>query len=184
MKTLHELIKQSSSVPPKRIAVAMAGDGPVLEAIAEALKLGIVKPLLYGDRTRIESLAMEKGLSLSDCTLIQSDTPEDSARMAVSAVSEGKADIVMKGLVSTDAFLRAILNKEWGLRTRSVLSHVALFEVPAYHKLLLLTDAAMNVEPDLEQKVHITRNAVRFMEKVVDGPPKIAFLAHSEKVMT
>lgn len=184
MKTLNELIKQSSSVPPKRIAVAMAGDGPVLEAIGEALKLGIVKPMLYGNRKRIEALAEEKGLPLSDCTLIQSETPQDCVRMAVSAVSEKKADIVMKGLVSTDAFLRAILNKEWGLRTRSVLSHVTLFEIPAYHKLLLLTDAAMNVEPDLEQKVHITRNAVRFMEKVVEGIPKIAFLAHSEKVMT
>jgi len=183
MKTLNELVKQVVSLPPKRIAVAMAGDGPVLEAIAEAMKLGIVKPTLYGDREKIESLAAEKGLSLTGCTLIQSQTAEDCARMAVSAVSHGKADIVMKGLVSTDVFLRAILNKEWGLRTNSVLSHVALFEVPAYHKLILLTDAAMNVAPDLEQKVHITRNAIRFMEKIVDGTPKIAFIAHSEKVM-
>ncbi|NOY22908.1 MAG: phosphate butyryltransferase, partial [Acidobacteria bacterium] len=127
MKTLNELIQQASALPPKRIAVAMAGDGPVLKAIAEAMKLGIVKPILYGDRSRIESLAEELGISLSGCTLIQSQTPEDCARMAVSAVSHGKADIVMKGLVSTDVFLRAILNKEWGLRTASVLSHVALF---------------------------------------------------------
>ncbi|NOZ12312.1 MAG: bifunctional enoyl-CoA hydratase/phosphate acetyltransferase [Acidobacteria bacterium] len=183
MKTLNELIKQAASVPPRKIAVAMAGDGPVLEAIAEAMKLGIVKPILYGDRPRIETLAEELGISLSGCTLIQSQTPEDCARMAVSAVSHGKADIVMKGLVSTDVFLRAILNKEWGLRTASVLSHVALFEIPAYHKLILLTDAAMNIAPDLQQKVHITRNAVRFMEKVTDGAPKIAFLAHSEKIM-
>ncbi len=183
MKTLSELTRQAATVPPKRIAVAMAGDGPVLEAIAEALKLGIVKPILYGDRTRIEALAAERGLSLSRCTLIQSGSPEDCARMAVSAVSHGKADIVMKGLVSTDVFLRAILNKEWGLRTNSVLSHVALFEIPAYHKLILLTDAAMNIAPNLEQKIHITRNAIRFMEKIVVDQPKIAFLAHSEKVM-
>jgi len=183
MKSLNELIQQASALPPKRLAVAMAGDGPVLEAIAEAMSLGIVKPTLYGDRERIEALASERGLSLSGCTLIQSQTPEDCARMAVSAVSHGKSDIVMKGLVTTDVFLRAILNKEWGLRTNSVLSHVALFEVPAYHKLFLLTDAAMNVAPDLEQKIHITRNAVRFMENIVAGAPKIAFLSHSEKVM-
>jgi len=183
MKSLNQLIQQASALPPKRLAVAMAGDGPVLEAIAEAMSLGIVKPILYGDRERIEALASEKGLSLSGCTLIQSQTPEDCARMAVSAVSHGKSDIVMKGLVTTDVFLRAILNKEWGLRTNSILSHVALFEVPTYHKLFLLTDAAMNVAPDLEQKIHITRNAVRFMEKIVEGVPKIAFLSHSEKVM-
>ena len=182
MKTLNELIERAKSAKTRRLAVAEGADAGVLSAVHQAAEQDLVNPVLFGNVARMNEIAAEMGLNLASMELVDCPTPELAAREAVSCVHRKEADIVMKGLVGTDVYLRAILNKEWGLRTRSILSHVALFEVPAYHKLLLVTDAAMNIAPDVEQKVHITKNAVSFMAPLQEDPVKVAFIAHNEKV--
>ncbi len=182
MKTLTELLDRAKSARTRRLAVAEASDPAVLQAVSRAVEDNLVEPVLFGNQETIKRQARDLGIPLDNMTISHCDTPQEAARQAVTCVSEKKADIVMKGLVSTDVYLRAVLNKEWGLRTRSILSHVALFEIPAYHKLVLVTDAAMNIAPDIQQKIHITKNAVQFMRNLVSDKPRVAFLAHSEKV--
>jgi phosphate butyryltransferase len=183
MKTLGELIEKAKSTTLKTVAVAESADLPVLESLKEGVSLGIIKPVLFGNKNETCRLAKEIDFDLTDISVIDCQNPKEAAEKAVQYVSGGKAQIVMKGLVGSDVYLRAILNKEWGLRTGSVLSHVALFEIPAYHKLLCVTDAAMNISPDAKDKAFITKNAVNFMKNIVNGKPKVAFLAHNEKVV-
>ncbi len=183
MKTLKELIDKAKSIKAKKVAVAESADLPVLEALKDAVELGIIEPILFGNRDETYRIAKEINFDLTNIEVVHCESPKVAAEKAVKCVSEGKAQIVMKGLVGSDVYLRAILNKEWGLRTGSVLSHVALFEIPAYHKLLCVTDAAMNISPDAKDKAFITKNAVNFMKNIVNGKPKVAFLAHNEKVV-
>ncbi len=182
MKKLSNLIDKAKGTKKKKIVVVEAQDLPVLEAVKEALELEIIEPILVGEKKEIEKALKETEIPLNKVEILNSHSPEESAKNGISLVSKKLGDIVMKGLIPTDTFLKAILNKEWGLRTNSILSHVALFEIPNYHKLLLITDAAMNIAPDLNQKIHITKNAVNFMKNIVDGKPKVAFLTHNEKV--
>lgn len=183
MKYLSELIEKVKAVDAKLVAVVESADVPVLEAIKEAKTLGIIQPILFGNKEKTIELAKTIDFDLSDVEIHHCETPEISAKEAVVCVSSKKADILMKGLVGSDVYLRAILNKEWGLRTNSILSHIALFEIPTYHKLLLVTDAAMNISPDAKEKALLTKNAVSFMKNIVEGKPKVAFLAHNEKVV-
>jgi len=182
MKRLKELIDKAKSTNKKKIIVVEGHDIPVLEAIKDALELNIIEPILIGKKEKIEHSLKETGIPFHKIDILNTEDPQQSAKEGISIVSKGKGDIVMKGLIPTDTFLRAILNKEWGLRTGSILSHVALFEIPAYHKFLLITDAAMNIAPDVNQKTHITMNAVNFMKNIVEEKPKVAFLTHNEKV--
>ncbi len=182
MKKLSNLIDKAKGIKKKKIVVVEGQDLPVLEAIKQAIELEIIEPILVGEKQSIEKALKETEIPLNKVEILNSHSPEESAKNGISLVSKKLGDIVMKGLIPTDTFLKAILNKEWGLRTNSILSHVALFEIPNYHKLLLITDAAMNIAPDINQKIHITKNAVNFMKNIVEEKPKVAFLTHNEKV--
>ncbi len=182
MKNLNQLISKAKGAEKKKIAVVEGHDLPVLGALKKAIELKIVFPVLYGDKNKIEDSLKKAKIPFSEAEIIHTENRLESAKEGVSAVSRGEADIVMKGLIPTDVFLKAILNKEWGLRTNSILSHVALFEIPSYHKLLLITDAAMNINPDINQKIQILKNAVNFMKNIAEGKPKVGLLAHNEKV--
>lgn len=180
---LSELIERAKNKPRKKIAVAAAEDEPVLKALKSALEQGIATPVLVGDKAKIEKIAKAIDLDLSDIQIVHNDKgATESARIAVSLVKSGEADILMKGFVSTGALLRAVLNKEEGLRKGSVLSHVAFFESPHYHKLLGVTDAAMNMDPDFATKVHILNNAVEACHKIGIDNPKVAVIAAVEVV--
>ena len=180
---LSELIERAKNKPRKKIAVAAAEDEPVLKALKSALEQGIATPVLVGDKAKIEKIAKAIDLDLSDIQIVHNDKgATESARIAVSLVKSGEADILMKGFVSTGALLRAVLNKEEGLRKGSVLSHVAFFESPHYHKLLGVTDAAMNMDPDFDTKVHILNNAVEACHKIGIDNPKVAVIAAVEVV--
>ena len=158
---LSELIERSRSKPKLRIAVAAAEDEAVLKSIKSAIKEGVVIPILIGDKNEIERLAHSVDFDLADIQIVHNDKGTGaSAQIAVSMIKSGEADILMKGFVSTAMLMKAVLDKEKGLRKGSILSHVAFFESPYYHKLLCVTDAAMNVAPDFEAKVHILNNAV------------------------
>jgi len=179
LSDLNELARKSSK---KKLAVAVAHDEHCLEAICAVDKMGLVEAILIGDESKIHSIAEKLKLSLEGMKIIHEAVDANSVKIAVKMVRNKEADILMKGNVPTAVFLRGVLDKENGLRKGDVLSHFALFEVPTYHKLLGLTDAAMIPAPDFKTKVALTSNAVEFMNKLGYARPKVAALAAVEMV--
>ncbi|MEZ7893261.1 MAG: phosphate butyryltransferase [Candidatus Wallbacteria bacterium] len=182
IKRLQELVKLAKEKGKKIVAVAAAHDEEVLEAINEAVKHDLLTPMLYGNKKKIEEIAKAKSIDLTGYQIENVENDKQAAELAVKAVSSGKANMIMKGLLSTSTYLGAILNKEWGLRTGSVLSHVMIFDSPIAEKVMALTDAAMNIAPDLKAKVSIVENAVSVMHKLGLEKPKVAMLAAVEVV--
>lgn len=178
-KTLFKLAKDKG---PKKIAVAVAEDHEVLMAIKMATDKGIIIPILVGDREKITSICNDIGLDYSNIDIIHEVDGINACRIGTTLVSSGKADILMKGLIDTSIILKAVLDHEIGLRTDKIISHVAVFEVPTYHKILLVTDPAMNISPDLLQKKEIIENAVELIKCFDVKNPKVAVLAAKEKV--
>jgi phosphate butyryltransferase len=178
---LEDLVSQAKNQQVKPvIAVAEAGDQEVMESVLRAYKEGIAHFILFGNGEVISDW-LEK--NASDSTPgIEIVSTNTAAIDAVKAVHGGKADILMKGLVSTSVLLKAVLNKEFGLRTGKVLSHVAAFEVSGYDRLIFVTDAAMNINPDLNQKSQILQNAIDFVQQTGVSQPKAAVLAAVENV--
>jgi len=182
IKKLDTLIEMAKSKPKRRLVVAAAADEPVLEAVGNARRDGIIEPILVGDRLAIEKIAEKVGFDLTGVEIIQEADPAKASVMAVSVIREGRADIMMKGLVATGPLLKAVLDKEKGLRKGALISHVAFFESPYYHKLIGVTDAAMNVAPDFDEKVTILTNAVEAYHKLGIKNPKIAVVGAVEVV--
>ena len=176
---LHSLAKKSGK---KRLAVAVAQDEHCLEAICAVDKMGLVEAILIGNEKKIREIAGKLNLDVSKMKIINEETEIQAVKTAVKMVREKQADILMKGFVATATFLRGVLDKENGLRKGDVLSHFALFEIPTYHKLLGLSDAAMIPAPDFKTKVAIVNNAVEFMNKLGYIKPKVAVLAAVEMV--
>ncbi|MCK8059483.1 MULTISPECIES: phosphate butyryltransferase [unclassified Fusibacter] len=180
--SFDDLLKVARERGPKTVAVAVAQDSDVLKAVDGARAQGIVKAILVGDKTEIEARASEVGVDLSEYEIIDIADMADASLKAVELVSSGKAQMVMKGLVDTAVILKAVLNKEVGLRTGNVLSHVALFDVPKYHKLLLVTDAAMNIAPDLQAKKQIIENSLQVAYALDIEVPNVGVICAKEKV--
>ncbi len=183
IRDLHELIERARNRPMCTVAIAAAEDRHVLEAIQAATLQGIVRPLLVGHRSEIEKIAQIIGFSLEGIEIVDHDgDAAASARIAVSKIRAGEADILMKGRVATGDLLKAVLDREEGLRTAQLVSHVAFFQSPYYHKLVCVTDVAMNIAPGLEEKVQIIKNAVRACHFLGIENPKVAVAAAVEKV--
>lgn len=183
LKKLHDLVSVAKAKGKRSISVAAAHDEEVMEAVSAAVKEGLVSPILFGNKSKIEEIAKHKNIDLSGYEIENIEDDKKAAELAVKAVSSGRAQMIMKGLLSTSTYLGAILNKEWGLRSgNSVLSHVMLFESPIAERVMCLTDAAMNVAPDLKCKVALIENAVSVMHKVGFEKPKVAVLAAIELV--
>jgi phosphate butyryltransferase len=165
---------------PKTVNIVFPDSLPVFEALAEAEGKGYIIPRLYGRAVAVNALAEKSGLKKFD--LISSDTPEDAVRHAIADIRAGKGDALMKGDIATAAFLSPVLDREKGLRKGKLLSHIAVCDSPGYHKLLFLTDGAINIELDVERKRAITDNAIELCERILEEKPKIAFAAIVEKV--
>jgi len=174
IKNFDEVLSMAQSQNTKKVAVAVAQDKPVLEAIKDACEIGLVEAVLVGNKDKIEEVAREINMDLSKFEIIHEVDAAKAALIAVELVSTGKADMVMKGLVDTASFLRAVLNKEKGLRTGKLMSHVAVFEVPGIDRLLFITDAAFNMYPQLKEKIDIINNAVTVAKAVGIEIPKVA----------
>lgn len=178
LESLHRAAQERGS---RVLAVAAAQDAEVLLAVDAARKLGIATAILVGDEEQIRATAQ-----LWHSPGAPPDSPEpdkvQACRTAVKLVRDGQADAVMKGIVDTSIILKAVLDKEIGLRDAPVLSHVALFQVPGYDRLLYVTDAAMNIAPDLEAKKHIVSNAVKVAHALGNPNPIVACLCAVEKV--
>ncbi len=180
LSDLHEIVKKA---PKKKLVLAAAHDEHSLEAVTEATEMKIIDSLLVGDKVKIEQIAKENNINLSRTTIIDEPNLTQAVAKAVKLVHFGEADILMKGNVGTATLLKGVLDKEWGLRKNDLLSHIALFEVPAYHhKLIALSDVAMNIAPDLNAKVNIIKNAIEFFNKLGIDEPKIAVLGAVELV--
>lgn len=182
IKSFEEVLKIARERGPKTVAVACAQDTDVLRAVDNAQKNGIINGILVGDQEKIEAIAKEENIDLSVYEIIDIKDLAEASLKAVELVSSGKAHMVMKGLVDTAIILKAVLNKETGLRTGSVLSHVAIFDVQNYPRLLLVTDAAMNIAPTLEQKKQIIENSLQVARGLDIEVPKVGVICAKEKV--
>jgi phosphate butyryltransferase len=180
MELLKKLLLSDHSKNTCTIAVAAAADLPVLKAIQQAYSHKLIIPILIGDTLKIKRLCDEIAFDCSSFTLIEEPDPKKAAHLAVQLIKEKKADILMKGMVTTAQLLKAVVQKDGGLRKNPILSHFALFESPYYHKLLGITDAAMNISPTLEEKADIIRNAVEIMHLLGNTNPKIAVVTPLE----
>ncbi|MCU5597156.1 phosphate butyryltransferase [Bacillus wiedmannii] len=180
---LEHLIDQAAGQPKKTVAVAVAEDHEVIEAVAKAIKLQLAQFRLYGNQEKIMGMLQEHGLQTSEhIEVIAAASSAEAAELSVKAVRNGEADVLMKGNIPTANILKAVLNKEWGLRKGSVLSHVAAFEVPNYDRLIFVTDAAMNIAPDVTQKAAIIQNTVAVAQAIGIDLPKVAPIAAVEVV--
>ena len=167
---------------PKSLTVAWGLDSGVLQACRDALDYGLLHQVIVtGPIEKIEATAASTDMSLEGFSLHPASTPEEGAAEAVRLVREGETDLLMKGHLSTSVILRAVLNKEKGIRAQALLSHIAAVELPT-GRLALLTDAAMNVKPDLQQKSQILDNAIQFAWSIGLTNPKVAVLASVETV--
>jgi len=183
MKTIHEIWDSLKNIEPKRVAVACAADKPVLEACWEAQKRGIAEFILVGDVEKIKMIAGENGISLEHFEFVEETDEVEAGLTAVKLVSSGKADVVMKGLMSSSNFLRACLNREVGIRKEGcTLSAIAVVESAKVDRLLFITDLAITPLPDLETKKRILNNAVEVARKLGIEEPKVACLSGSETV--
>jgi phosphate butyryltransferase len=183
MITSFEGILQRVTGKAKRtIAVAMAEDEDVLQGICLAHERGIADAVLVGDRNAIQAIAGKNDLDLSHFDIIHTEGEQQAVSIAIQLVRQRMANALMKGKCTTATLLRGVLDKEAGLRSGKVLSHLGAFSVPAYHKLILMSDAAMNIAPDLQGKIAITENAVTTAHMLGIERPKVAVIAAVEKV--
>ena len=173
-KSFDDLLSKVKECKRKKLAVAVAQDKPVLEAVKAAKDKGIADAILVGDKEKIKEVAKTIGMDLTQYEVIHEADVKKAALFAVQLVSSGKADMVMKGLVDTATFLRSVLNKEVGLRTGKVMSHVSVFEIKGFDRLIFLTDAEFNTYPDLKAKVQIVNNSVYVAHACGIECPKVA----------
>lgn len=168
----------------KRMIAAWAVDEHTIEAASKAVDLGFIKATLVGDAKMINEVCEKHGIDASKFDIVDNPDELKAVAQAVQLVHDGQGDVLMKGLCSTDKFLRAILNKETGLLPlKALLSHVGIIESPNYHKLLFLTDMAVVPLPDLKQKMTLANYVVKIARSFGIAKPKVAFIAASEQVL-
>jgi len=182
MKNFETLLKLVEKHPMRKVAVAVAQDRYVLKAVAEAKRRNIADSILVGDEREMREEAESADVSLEGLEIVNEPDAIKAVIGAVKLASSGEADILMKGYIHTDDFLRGVLNKECGLRTGSIMSHVFIAELRDKDKLLFITDGAMNIAPTLEQKAAILLNAVHLANIFGVAKPKVAVLAAVELV--
>ncbi|QAT42225.1 bifunctional enoyl-CoA hydratase/phosphate acetyltransferase [Aminipila luticellarii] len=178
-----ELIeKVKSGNVKKRVAVVSAHDEHTLEAIDKAFQENIAEPVLIGDVEKIKDIITAHNLHLSNVEMIEEKEDRKAARKAVEMIHEKKADFIMKGKLQTADLLKEVVDKEHGLQKGGIMSHFGLFEIPGYHKLLVITDGGMVLYPDLNQKAKIIENSVQVLQSLGYEIPKVAVLSATEVV--
>ncbi len=183
INNFDQLIKKVSKFERKRkVAVVVAEDAHTLEAVFKAKEEGIVDPILIGNKGKISEILGKKDYSFNDEFIIDVEDERAAAYKSVELVNMGEADFIMKGKIQTADLLKAVVDKEKGIRTDKLMSHFAILEVPTYHKLLVITDGGMVMYPDLEEKRKIIENAVDVMLSLGYKKPKIGVLAAVENV--
>jgi phosphate butyryltransferase len=182
IKHLSELVEAARNKRTRKLVLAAAGDEDALLAIKNATNQGIIEPILVGDMAKIKSISKRINFDIGKFEAYDEEDKIKASVQATKIIKEGNAELLMKGNVGTGTLLKAVLDKEYGLRKGATLSHVAVFESPYYHKLLGVTDAAMNVNPDLMTKIDIIKNAVEVFHKLNNPNPKVAIVGSVETV--
>jgi phosphate butyryltransferase len=175
---LEQIVDEKSSVV--RVLVVAAEDTHTLEGVSEAYSRKIIEPILIGNGAKIREIIALNNLPLSKTEIIDTEDNVQSVKRAVSFIAEGYGDVLMKGNLQTADLLREVINKEYGLKTGEIMSHVGLFQIPTYHKLLVLTDGGMVIAPNIEQKRQILRNAIEVLARLGVANPKVAILCAAE----
>lgn len=180
LKNFTDLLERVKSIEPRTVSVAVAQDEAVMSAVRDAAKIGFIKPVLVGDGAKIREIGDKIGFT--DYELVDCPDEAEAMKTAVELVRNKKADVLMKGIVNTAVYMRGVLNKEYGLRTGNLLSLLAVYEMPQYHKLIYCSDSGINVAPDLEQKKVIMRSALNAMKNLGFENPNVAILTANEMV--
>ena len=184
VKKLEDLFVEIKSRPKKRIVGAYACDSHTICAISQAVDLGIVDAILVGDEDLIKNVCKQENIDITKFRIVNEPVDTKAAAKAVELINGGEGDILMKGLLSTDKYMRAILNKEKGLvPPKSVLTHITVMENANYHKLLIVGDVAIIPAPELDQKVAITNYQIRTAHELGIKVPKVAIIAATEQVL-
>lgn len=182
---LDDLLELVKTKGKKRLVAAYANDSHTIGAVSMAIDNGIIEGTLVGDIETIKKVCAEEGIDVNKFELVQEADETKAGVKAVELINEGKGDFLMKGLLSTDKYMRAILNKEKGLmpgKKTDMLTHMAVFEVPAYHKLLVCSDVAIIPAPDMKQKQAILGHLINTAKSMQIEKPKVALLAATEQV--
>jgi phosphate butyryltransferase len=182
LKTFDEVLNKAKDYGPKKIAVASAGAEDVLKAVEAARKEGLADSILVGDKKEIIQIANKRGIDPTNYEIIDLPDKTEATRCAVELVRNKKASILMKGMIGTARLLKAILDKEIGLRTDRILSHVYTLQIKGYDRLLTMTDGGMSINPNLEQKSQIIQNAIYYAHSMGIEKPKVAVVAALELV--
>lgn len=183
ISTLQQIIEAVKQRPKKRLVAAYANDVHTIEAVNNACDLGIIEGMLVGDEKTINQICKKEGFDINKFKVIHEEDEQKAAELSVRLINEGKADIIMKGLVSSDKYMRAILNKEHGLMPpKAILSHITIMQIPTYHKLLILSDVAIIPNPTLEQKIYIIQYAIDAAHALGIETPKVAIITATEQI--
>src|ERR1035438_5954964 len=184
INTLDDLLRAVKDRPRKRLVVAWANDAQTLHSVNDAVEAGLVEAILVGDEPVMAQVCEERGIPSSSFRLVHAATDVEAAAKAVSMVRSGETNLLMKGLLSSDKYMRAILNKDQGLMDpTAILSHVTVMEHPGYPKLIVMGDAAVIPEPDIREKLAILDNLVRTARALGVEVPKVAVLSATEQVL-
>lgn len=185
ISNLNQMVELVKSKPRKRLVAAYANDAHTIEAVYHAIEQNIVDATLVGDEATIQKVCKELNIDVNKFTIVQEADENKAGGKAVSLINEGKADILMKGLLSTDKYMRAILNKENGLMPgpKAVLSHATVIEASTYHKLLICGDVAVIPAPDLNQKIAIANYLIQIAHGLEIKEPKVALVAATEQML-
>lgn len=182
LKSLNDLRTIVAGQPIKKLVVAAAQDQHSMGAVVKAWKDNVIEPILVGDKESILNISAENNYDISGASIVHEPDIEMATQLSVKMVNNHQGDILMKGKVGTSTLLKCVLNKEWGLRTGKLLSHFALFEVDTYPKVIAVTDVAMNISPNLQDKIAIINNSVGCLMKLGYQMPKVAILGAVEMV--
>jgi phosphate butyryltransferase len=177
-----QIVAEVKSSTNRNIAVAVAQDQDILEALDRAKQANIADAILVGNQPKIEKISKQLSINLSHFEVVHAPNEMNAIHMAIKFVHQGTANLLMKGLCSTANLMKAVLDKDKGLSHSTLLSHLGIFEVPTYPKLILMSDAALNISPTLAEKIGITENAIEFAHKLGINKPKVAIIAAVEKV--
>ena len=178
----EQLVARCKGLAPVPTAVAHPCEASALAGAAEAAAQGLIKPIYVGPKARVQEIARQAGVDLGAAEIIDAPHSHAAAQQAVALVREGRAELLMKGSLHTDELLGAVVARDSGLRTARRISHVFIMDVPTYHKVLIVTDAAINIAPSLEDKVDICQNAIDLAVSLGLKQPKVAILAAVETV--
>lgn len=182
VKNLEEILELAKDREKQTLSVAVAEDKPVLVSVVEAVRLKIIDAILVGDKEKIQNIAKEEGLNIDGIKVIDEKDKLKAVKRAVECITKGEANFIMKGMIGTSDILKAVLNKEANLRGKNLLSHIMIYDVPTYHKLIFVTDGGIVPYPQVTEKMVIVQNAVEVAHSLGIEMPKVAPICAVEVV--